>query len=215
MHPRQAPSKIYFPENVLFANAKSIPRDLLADVARCYSKRRTVCRQCYFDKGRGQILSDRSPTVPHVCAVGVHAWKPLCVIPRSEMCAGPSDWVAIFPSPTHMKEVNTAFAMCNKKDGHRSCLEMARTENPWFPHTVEEMVIWTIERERGGHGEGVSGHGEGVSGHGEGVSGHGEGVSGHGEGVSGHGEGVSGHGEGVSGHGEGVSGHGEGFSGRV
>eukprot|EP00731_Ephydatia_muelleri_P031622 Em0023g129a len=148
MHPRQAPSNIYFPENVLFANAKSIPRDLLADVARCYRDRRTVCRQCYFDKGRGQILSDRSPTVPHVCAGRGHVWKPLCVIPRSEMCAGPSDWVAIFPSPTHMKEVNTAFAMCNKKDGHRSCLEMARTENPWFPHTVEEMVIWTIERER-------------------------------------------------------------------
>ena len=151
-HPRQAPSKIYFPESVSFT-AKSIPRNLLADVSRCYSKRRLVCRLCYFDKGNGQTLSDQSPMVLK-CVRG-HAWKPLCVIPRSEMCAGPSNWVAMFPIPDHMKEVNTAFTMCNKTDGHRGCLEKARTENPWFPHTVEEIVIWTMEREQGGRGVGV------------------------------------------------------------
>ena len=65
------------------------------------------------------------------------------------MCAGPSEWIAMFPVPEHMKSISTPFTMCNKMDGHRSCFEMARTQGPWFPHTVEEMVIWTVERDRG------------------------------------------------------------------
>lgn len=32
---------------------------------------------------------------------------------------------------------------------HRACFEKTRENNPWFPHAVEEMVIWTVERETG------------------------------------------------------------------
>ena len=31
---------------------------------------------------------------------------------------------------------------------HSVCFDKTRDNNPWFPHTIEEMVIWTVERER-------------------------------------------------------------------
>ena len=142
----------YFPESCTFADMESIPHKLLAAVAECYSNRRSVCRVCYFSQnGKSQTLS---PRVSNACEKG-HFWKPLCVVPCCKMCAGPSEWVAIFPAPQHMQSLTTPFTMCNKKDGHRSCFDMARSQNPWFPHTVEEMVIWTVERYTGGHWVGV------------------------------------------------------------
>lgn len=38
--------------------------------------------------------------------------------------------------------------VCSMAD-HQVCFEKTRENNPWFPHTVEEMVIWTVERETG------------------------------------------------------------------
>ena len=38
--------------------------------------------------------------------------------------------------------------MC-RLDAHEICFVKTRETNPWFPHTVEETVIWTVERETG------------------------------------------------------------------
>jgi hypothetical protein len=40
------------------------------------------------------------------------------------------------------------FKVCSMAH-HKSCFDKTKDNNPWFPHTVEEMVIWTIERETG------------------------------------------------------------------
>ena len=38
--------------------------------------------------------------------------------------------------------------MCKYKD-HNECYQKAREIDPWFPHSLEEIIIWTVERETG------------------------------------------------------------------
>jgi len=48
-----------------------------------------------------------------------------------------------------MKTSRSAFDMCKKGD-HSVCYAMSRDTNPWFPHTIEELVVWIVERGGGG-----------------------------------------------------------------
>ena len=40
------------------------------------------------------------------------------------------------------------FSICSRAN-HNSCFEMSATSEVWFAHTIEELVVWTIEREYG------------------------------------------------------------------
>ena len=41
--------------------------------------------------------------------------------------------------------------MC-KYHNHNDCYQKTREIDPWFPHSLEEIVIWTVERETGESG---------------------------------------------------------------
>ena len=69
------------------------------------------------------------------------------LIPACRLCVGSVLFVAIHPIPKHMQHSTSPFLVCKKGD-HQTCHHMSRTTNPWFPHTVEELVIWTVEREK-------------------------------------------------------------------
>ncbi len=47
-----------------------------------------------------------------------------------------------------MKSSKNLFEMCKKTD-HSVCYAMSRDTNPWFPHTIEELVVWIVERDTG------------------------------------------------------------------
>jgi len=71
------------------------------------------------------------------------------VIPKCQLCANTFDWVPVPPLPKHMKQKpKNPFVVCKKQD-HSACYTMSKGTDPWFPHSVEEMVIWTVERETG------------------------------------------------------------------
>ena len=39
----------------------------------------------------------------------------------------------------------------DKSKDHKRCLIMSCNSSVWYAHTVEELVIWTVEREYGKH----------------------------------------------------------------
>ena len=139
----------YIPKDTEFTSIKDIPSELLCSVAECYHHRMLVCRICFFDsncetlssrKGGGGITSSE-------CENGHTPWKQVIVIPASALCISPSKFVPIPPLPKHMKHSSSSFMVCKKKE-HNTCYAMSKGTNPWFPHTVEELVIWTVEREK-------------------------------------------------------------------
>uniref|UniRef100_A0A1X7UD81 C2H2-type domain-containing protein n=2 Tax=Amphimedon queenslandica TaxID=400682 RepID=A0A1X7UD81_AMPQE len=146
----------YVPEKCLFTSISSIPNDLLFSISKCYESRLTVCRTCFFDSlsGRGYnsgldlvlTLKAEGGKV-HTCERG-HMWRGLRVIPSSRLCSSYGEFIAIPPVPKHMQTSKSPFKVCSMAD-HRGCFEKTRENNPWFPHAVEEMVIWTVERETG------------------------------------------------------------------
>ena len=134
------------PNKTVFCSVSEIPDELLADVARCFQHRMLICRMCYFVSNCNEFSSKMSSR--NTCERG-HPWKHIRVIPRCTLCIGSSPFVAIPPLPKHMKHCNSPFQVCKKAD-HQTCYSMSKNTNPWFPHTVEELVVWTVERERGG-----------------------------------------------------------------
>ena len=63
-----------------------------------------------------------------------------------------STMIAIPPWPTS-KPNDLPFESCakpkDKSNDHKRCLIMSRNSAVWYAHTVEELVIWTVEREHG------------------------------------------------------------------
>ena len=62
--------------------------------------------------------------------------------------------IAIPPWPKS-KPNELPFESCakptDKSKDHKRCLIMSRNSAVWYAHTVEELVIWTVEREYGKH----------------------------------------------------------------
>ena len=128
------------PNKTVFCSVSDIPDELLAEVARCFQHRLLICRMCYFVSNCKEF-SSKMPS-RNVCERG-HPWKHIRVIPRCALCIGSSSpFVAIPPLPKHMKHCNSPFQVCKKGD-HQTCYSMSKNTNPWFPHTVEELVVWT------------------------------------------------------------------------
>ena len=148
-------ARLYDPATACFSSVRAIPQKLLSAVAKCYQSRLNVCRACFFDSLDGKSYN-KCPTISSkeelssMCERG-HYWQPIRVIPQCKMCMSYGSYVAIPPVPTHMclqHHRNSPFKLCNNP-AHDYCFERSRKVNPWFPHTVEEMVIWTVERELG------------------------------------------------------------------
>ena len=136
---------LFDPEKTVFNSISDIPGDLLTEVAQCFQKRMLICRICYFESHCKELSSKK--TTRNTCEKG-HAWKPVRVVPSCSLCISPSTFISILPLPKHMKHCNSPFQVCKKTD-HQTCFFMSKNTNPWFPHTVEELVIWTVEREKG------------------------------------------------------------------
>ena len=142
--PRLRNARKYNAKDVSFVSISDIPSDLLASVAVCFKDMQLVCRICFFESNCTLLIKkkDRSCGKDHV------PWKPIKVIPRSALCSSPLEFIPLPPLPKHMQQYSIPFVVCKKTD-HRTCYAMSKGTNPWFPHTVEELVVWTVERECG------------------------------------------------------------------
>ena len=136
-----------------FKSVEQIPQQLLESVATCYSQRIEACRWCfltYLPSTRKKILS-LSVTSTSICKKCLRNNGSIIVMPASDMCeTSPyGKFVGIPPTPNHTK-IN-AFKHCGKEDvsKHKKCLLLTKKGNAWYPHSVEEMVIWTIEHKQG------------------------------------------------------------------
>ena len=139
---------LYDPKKTEFVNIKDIPSELLAAVAECFQRRLFVCRICFFESQCTKLVSKIETKQMIMCEEGHTPWKQIKVVPQCKLCITPGGHAPIPPLPKHMKNSNIPFAVCKKAE-HQTCYAMSRGTNPWFPHTVEELVIWTVERERG------------------------------------------------------------------
>lgn len=140
--------QLYDPKKTEFVYIKDIPTDLLSAVAECFHNRLFVCRICFFESNCSKLVSKIETKQAIMCENGHTPWKQIKVVPRCMLCITPADHAPIPPLPKHMKNSNIPFAVCKKAE-HQTCYAMSRGTNPWFPHTVEELVIWTVEREKG------------------------------------------------------------------
>lgn len=150
-------AKKYNPKDVSFVVIDDIPPELLSSVAESFKRVQLVCRICFFESKCKALVYRKGKK----CENKEHSpWKAIKVIPSSPMCSSLSEYIPIPPLPKHMKHSDTPFVACKKHD-HKTCFNMSRGTNPWFPHSVEELVIWTVERACGellffflGEGEG-------------------------------------------------------------
>lgn len=140
--------KIYQPKGLEFVTISDVPIELLVGVAECFKSVSLVCRICFFESDFKVLIKKVEVNSVFVCPNGHSPWKQIKVIRSCSICVSPSEWIPIPPLPKHMKVSKTPFVIC-KKEEHHTCYAMSKGTNPWFPHTVEEMVIWTVERERG------------------------------------------------------------------
>ena len=143
---------IYDPSSITFGSISNIPKKLLSSVAKCYHSRLNTCRVCFYDSLDGKKFNS-SPTLSsqeensNMCERG-HYWRPIRVIPKCGMCESYGSYIAIPSLPSHMRQLKSPFKSCTNPS-HGFCFDRSREVNPWFPHTIEEMVIWTVERELG------------------------------------------------------------------
>ena len=140
----------YDPKKTKFPHARNIPEELLDDVISCFNKKEVVCRKCFYENGKRSMFVKHprgGGDVCQNCKIMVPPLVPLIVIPASERCVSNlpcSGWVALPPRPTD----RSTYEYCGKGGTHSRCFSYLY-RNLWFTHTVEELVVWTIERDTG------------------------------------------------------------------
>ena len=133
-----------------FTSVEQIPQHLLESVSTCYSQRVQACKWCFLTHlpSTQKQLQSMSVTTTNICRKCPRNNGKITVIPASDLCETScyGNFVAIPPTPKH---TNTkGFHFCNKYkklSEHNKCLLLNKRTDPWFPHSIEEMVIWTIE----------------------------------------------------------------------
>ena len=137
---------------MIFHKTSFIEQVLLEDIIQCYTRRQKVCRNCFYKSFKmSNTLNDKG-----VCTQCYQMYKELLVIPKSPMTINyyKSEMIAIPPWPKG-KPNKLPFESCakptDKSKDHKRCLIMSRNSEVWYAHTVEELVIWTVEREYGKH----------------------------------------------------------------
>ena len=138
-----------------FTSVEKIPQHLLESVATCYSQRVQACQWCFLTRLPSTLKQLQSISVGarSVCKKCLRNNGTITVMPASDLCeTSPyGKFVAILPTPKHTDKIR-AFLYCKKYGSvseHRKCLLLTRKGNAWFPHSIEEMVIWTIEYKQG------------------------------------------------------------------
>ncbi|XP_065891374.1 3'-5' exoribonuclease HELZ2-like isoform X2 [Dysidea avara] len=140
-----------------FTSVDEIPIHLLESISTCYSQKIQACYWCFLThlpSTRQQLLSmSVASGVCRKCLRQRTRDELIIVIPASNLCE-PSvygKYVGIPPTPKHTDRI-TSFKYCNKYErtaDHTTCLRLTRRGNAWYPHSVEEIVIWTIEYKQG------------------------------------------------------------------
>ena len=138
------PLKKYHTDNVEFASIQDIPSSLLASVAELFKNLKLVCRVCFLQSNCVLLIGKKG----RGCMKNHTPWRPVRAIRRSPLCVSGTEFIPVMPLPRHMMNLHTPFVVCKKKS-HTVCYAMSKGTNPWFPHTVEELVIWSVEREHG------------------------------------------------------------------
>ena len=143
-------TRVYHLQEMLFPKVSFIEQPLLEDVIRCYKERQTVCRNCFYN----DLKLSRGFNAKGQCTRCQWEFKKLLVIPKSPLTVNyyKSEMIAIPPWPKS-KPNELPFESCakptDKSQEHKRCLVMSRNSAVWYAHTVEELVIWTVEREYG------------------------------------------------------------------
>ena len=138
-----------------FRSIEQIPQHLLESVATCYSQRIQACKWCFLThlpSTQKQLQSMLIPT-SRICGKCLHNSGAITVIPASGLCETScyGNFVAIPPTPTHKNNIK-AFHYCKKYEEmskHKRCLLLTKKVDPWYPHSIEEMVIWTFKYKEG------------------------------------------------------------------
>ena len=138
-----------------FTSVEKIPQLLLKSVLKSYSQKVEACRRCFLTHLPSTLKQLQSVSVAtrSVCKKCLRNNGSITVIPASDLCeTSPyGNFVAIPPTPFKKPNIS-AFYYCPKfkeTSKHKKCLLLTRKENACFPHSVEEMVIWTIEFKKG------------------------------------------------------------------
>ena len=142
-----------------FASVEQIPQHLLESVSTCYSQRKRACKRCFLTHlpSTWEQLHSMTVATTDICRRCHRNNGAITVIPASDLCEtscyGNFNFVAIPPTPDHTDNISS-FKCCNKyKNGseHKKCLQLTMRGNAWYPHSIEEMVIWTIEHKEGSY----------------------------------------------------------------
>ena len=148
--------KLFLLNKTRFPSVNKIPQHLLESVSTCYSQRIQACTWCfltYLPSTRKQLQSVSVAGRAGICRKCLRNNGVITVIPASDLCETScyGNFVAIPPTPNHRDNLNV-FKCCSKYQQaaeHKKCLLLTRRGNAWFPHSIEEMVIWTIEYKTG------------------------------------------------------------------
>ena len=126
----------------MFKSIQEIPSSLPSSVAKLFKTLKLVCLVCFF-QSNWILLIGRKGTG---CMKNHTPRKPVRVIHRSPLCISGTEFIPTMPLPNHTMISDSPFKLCRQKD-HMICYSMSTGPNPKFPHTIEELVIWTMERE--------------------------------------------------------------------
>ena len=138
-------SEGFRPETTVFHNSSKILPALLDDIVKCYQKGRKVCKYCYYRRGEvSEVIKGKDGTVCDDCNQH-REW--VWLMPASRFCAN-FDNAREVPIPPMPRKTDKPFGMCSRRT-HHSCFEMSATSDIWFAHSIEELAIWTIEKEYG------------------------------------------------------------------
>ena len=140
-----------------FTSVDEIPVHLLESISTCYSQKIQACYWCFLTNlpsTRQQLLSmSVASGVCRKCLRQRTKDELITVIPASNLCepSAYGKFVGIPPTPKHTDKI-TSFKYCTKHErtaDHTKCLRLMRRSNACYPHSVEEMVIWTKEYKQG------------------------------------------------------------------
>ena len=115
---------------------------LLQDVVNCYKKYKYVCRICFIRYNRQEIVVGGKPCKRCKNTATVR------IMPASKLCKNFRELriLAIPPPPKVLMAPTNRhkpFLYCRNSD-HLLCYD--RAKESWYGHSVEELVVWTVER---------------------------------------------------------------------
>ena len=133
------------PEKTVFKDVSKINPHLLQDIVNSYKKSQTVCKFCFFRNRRQEKLGANC-----YCKQCKRVNPTVIVMPSSKLCKNFANMKVVpvsKPPKVLMSGSNRQkpFQYCQRTN-HVPCLEKSATDDVWFAHSIEELVVWTVER---------------------------------------------------------------------